>query len=597
MNLLVPAALGTLALAGPLIVLYMLRSRRPRVPVGSTMLWTGHEEQVTSAVPWSPLRWSALLALQLIVLSLFAFSLARPFFSEATVLGPHSVIIIDTSGSMAEAGRFDRAIDQALALASDASEQNLVSVVEAGPIPRVLVSFAQGEADVVSALESLDVGAGEADLSGAIRLGRGLATPDRPTNVILFSDGGSSPLPEEPVVGLTHVWVDVIADDVSLETLSVEVTGGVIRALLTTANHATSARTVDVEIAVDGSVVDLVTFELAAGDRQVRTFPVAADPGSEIVATRVGDPDGNPLDDRIHAVVEQATVRGVRFEGGREAAPFVAALVEAIPGFEASDDGDVLVVDGGDLPDIDRPALIFRTARPPEGIEATGVVANVVATFQAPGEPVLDGVDLSELAIAEVQEVDARGWSPIVRSGDIPLVLLGSVNGHRAAYFTFDVGHSNLPVQIAFPVLGNALLEWLAGDVAAQVTSAPAGTPIGLTPPPGGGTSVAGPRGEPVALVEGATEFVDTDLPGVYRVTYTDSSGVVTQGPVAVRTFVAEEAGAVTREIPTAAPTGEADGAATLIREWGPLVVAVLLALLLVEWWVGHQRPIPWRAT
>ena len=52
-SFLLPAAFGLAALAGPLIVLYMLRSRRPRVEVSSTMLWEKTEVPVSSAVPHS----------------------------------------------------------------------------------------------------------------------------------------------------------------------------------------------------------------------------------------------------------------------------------------------------------------------------------------------------------------------------------------------------------------------------------------------------------------------------------------------------------------------------------------------------------------
>jgi Ca-activated chloride channel homolog len=593
MNLLVPAGLGTLALVGPLIVLYMLRSRRTRVEVGSTMLWSPREEQLTSAVPWSRLRWSLLLAAQLLVLALFALSLARPFFAESTVLGPHSVLLIDTSGSMAEADRFEEARSQALELAADTSEQNVVSVIDAGPDPRVVLAYGQAPSDVEAAISPLEVGGGEADLSDAIRLGRGLATPDRPTNLILFSDGGAAPLPEEPVIDLTHVWLDAIADDVSLEVLSVESTGGVTRGLLTVANHSQSPRQVDVAISVDGDQVERIAFDIPAAERQVRTFPLEAGPGAAVTAERLGDPDGNPLDDRIETVIDQASARGVTIEG--ESSPFTEALVRATPGFETSADGDILIVDRGPLPAIDRPTWIIRSDTPPPGLEPTDLVANVVATFQAPGEPVLDGVDLSELAVAEVQGVEPRGWTPIVRSGDLPLVLLGNVDGHRVVYFTFDLTHSNLPVQVAFPILGAALLDWLGGDAPAQVGSGPAGAPIPLTIPPDASARIDGPSGVPVVLEAGATEFSGTTRPGIYRITYVGGDGVETPGPTAVRTFVATEAGAPVREIPTAGTGAEVQDAATLIREWGPQIVIALLLLLLVEWWIGFQRPLPGR--
>ena len=154
MNLLAPAALGLGALAIPLIVLYMLRSRRQRLEVSSVLLWQRVDESVTSAVPWRRLEMSPLLLLQLIVLALLVFALARPFFSQQSLLGPHTVLVIDSSGSMAAADRFDKAIERATQISADVSDANLVSVVEAGPRAAVVATFLRTEEAVLSALSS-----------------------------------------------------------------------------------------------------------------------------------------------------------------------------------------------------------------------------------------------------------------------------------------------------------------------------------------------------------------------------------------------------------------------------------------------------------
>ncbi|HEY6629218.1 MAG TPA: BatA and WFA domain-containing protein [Acidimicrobiia bacterium] len=590
MSFLVPVALGVAALAGPLLILYMLRSRRRQLDVTSTRLWQASEIQVTSAVPWSRLRWTALLILQLLAIALFAFALARPFHSQRTLLGPHSVFVIDTSGSMAEGDRLDRAKTEAVALAEDLSEGNLISVIGAGPHPQVLIGHARERDDVIATIESLRAGGGEADLSEAIRLGRGLATPDRPTNVIVFSDGGEAPLPEEPVAGATHIPFHEIVDDVAVETLTIDATGGVTRGLVAVANHSEADTSVELAVTVEGMPSTQMELDLGANQRAVETFELDAAPGSEVMVERLGEADGNPLDDRVWTVIDQNAARSVRVMG--EGSPYLAALVSATPGFElGSDDGDVLVVDRGVLPPIDRPAWLIRPDSTPEGLEITGLVENIPATFQAPGEPVLDNVDLSDLVVAEAQNVAPRGWSPIVRSGDVPLILLGSVDGHRVVYFTFDLTHTNLPVQVSFPILGAALLNWLVGEAPGTVANGPAGEPIVISSPDGAQPVVTLPDGSQRTLPGDTASFTDTSEPGIYRVGYVDEDGTVTAGQIAVRTFVATEAGAPVRDIVTSTGDSSAEEQGVVVREWGPWVVSALLALLAFEWWIGHQRP------
>src|SRR5690606_20327691 len=130
--------------------------------------------------------------------------------------------VVDTSGSMAMAGRFDQARQAALSLAEDVSEANLASVVEAGPEPRVLVAFSADSEAVEEALRSLRVGGGAEDLSTAVRLARGLAAPDRDTSVVIFSDGGQVALPDEPVAGATHLMFDDHASNLALSGFDAE---------------------------------------------------------------------------------------------------------------------------------------------------------------------------------------------------------------------------------------------------------------------------------------------------------------------------------------------------------------------------------------
>ncbi len=597
MTFLVPAALGSLALAGPLVVLYMLRSRRRRVAVSSVMLWSSVDQNVTSAVPWKRLDLSALLLLQLALLGLFALSLARPFFTEPTVLGPHTVMVLDASGSMAQAHRFDDALEEARRLAADVSESKAMSVIVAGPKAGVVTAFAQDPETVLTALAGLAPTGGEADLSEAIQLARGLATPDRPTSIVLMSDGGSRPLPEEPVIGATHLAFERREPNVGVQAFGVdELAGGGSRAFLSVANHGGLPADAEFDVSIDGVPATVIRLVVPAGSVAERSFPLDAGPGAVIEVSRRGTVDGLELDDRAWFVMSDRVVHTVSISG--EGSPFLAALIRIAPSFEPAGDGpsDVVIVDRGEAAVGEgSPAWLVRPDAPPEGIEVVGLVENAVATFQAPGEPLLDDVDLSELAVAEAQVVSAPGWFPIVRAGDVPLILLGELGGRRSVYFTFDLTHSNLPVMPAFPILGARILDWLAGAGTAAVETAPAGTPIPLATPTGAIPEIELPDETTVSPSSEAASFEGTGEPGIYRVRYRVEDASVIPGPVVVRSFVPEEAAAAPREIAVTPQGAEESEASRIVREYAPQFMLLVLALMLIEWWVGHQRPLPER--
>lgn len=592
MTFLVPAALGLVALAGPLLVLYMLRSKRRPHEVASTMLWQQVGDPVSSAVPWKPLKLTSLLLLQLAVLALFVLSLARPFVSEATVLGPHTVLVVDTSGSMAMAGRLDQAKQAAMDLVQDVSDANLASVVEAGPDPRVLVAFSGDAEAVTAAIASLRPGGGLEDMGRAIRLARGLAAPDRDTAVVIFSDGGSVPLADEPVVGATQVRFDDIGSNVAISAFDAEPSEGAARAFLQVENHGPDDRDLTVEIEIDGLPAGSVDMSVAGLEAASQVVPLAAGPGSVVTARLTDVDDALPLDDRADLVIGGGATRSVGVIG--EGSPFLTALIGSTPGVALAGDpdaADVLVVDGGPLPQIVGPTWLIRPETAPEGLAFEGLERNLAVTFQRPGDPILDGVDLSEVAIAEAQVVEGLTWLPLVSSGEVPLVLLGEVDGHRVVYTTFDLVHSNLPIQVAFPILGANLLNWLGGGEAGSVSTQAAGTPIGLVTPTGSRARIVLPSGEVREAASDAGTFVGTDQPGIYTVSYVNAEGVVSPGETAVRRFVPSESSGPSRDIVVAAGPGSQGEESHLIREWAPWVIAAALALMAVEWWVGHQRP------
>ncbi len=594
MSLLAPAALGLFALSIPLTVLYMLRSRRQRVEVSSTRLWEGEQEFVSAALPWQRLKITAALILQLLALAAFALLLARPSYEEATLLGPHTVLVIDTSGSMALAGRLDAAKEEARSLVADASDAQLVSVVEAGSRARVVAAFERDPSALRAGIDGLEASGGVEDLEGALRLARGLATPDRPTTILLLTDGGLEGAVTEPIGNARQIAFDAVADNVAITAFGAGAPGeGASRLFLEVANFSDRSTTAVVETRVDGLEVGTTTLSLEPGARTRRYLPLDAGPGQVVEAEILGSGDGNPLDDRATAILGSDASLTVAVLG--EGSPYLDALIDSLPGFgpPVGTSPDLVIRDGGSAAAVDRPTWLIAPETPPPGVTVTGRLENPVVTYQRPSEPLLEGLDLSDLAVAEADIVSARGWLPLVQAGDVPLVLLGEVDGHRAVYFTFDVVRSSLPVQVAFPILGARILDWLGGGQLGTAATATAGEPIPLAPPAGTTTRITMPDGSTRAIDAAARAFLDTGAPGIYTIDYLFADGAVAGESVAARQFAAVEATGGSRSLATGGTgTGEV-AEATLLREWAPWVLGLVLALVLLEWWVAFGRPRP----
>ena len=175
------------------------------------------------------------------------------------------------------------------------------------------------------------------------------------------------------------------------------------------------------------------------------------------------------------------------------------------------------------------PARPILAIAPP----STSALGTPAGTLQNPGigtidpsDPVLRYVDLSTVHVAESAKLDLPAWarSVIPGPGGSPLLYSGSLDGRPAAVMAFEPRHSDLPLQVAFPVLLANLSGELMGGSDAPLDAVAPGAPVTLPVPEGSlGVRVERPDGtadELVAPTKGAASvtFARTDLLGVYTV-------------------------------------------------------------------------------
>jgi hypothetical protein len=146
MNFLYPLFLAGIAAVGLPIVLHMIRRHtRKRVTFSSLMF-------LRTTVPRfknrSRLENLPLLILRCIVLCLFAFGFARPFFPRQTAdnpvrLGRRIVVLVDTSASMRRAGMWSQAIREAQSVLKGVNQADRVCVMSFDQNTQTLIGFEQ----------------------------------------------------------------------------------------------------------------------------------------------------------------------------------------------------------------------------------------------------------------------------------------------------------------------------------------------------------------------------------------------------------------------------------------------------------------------
>jgi Mg-chelatase subunit ChlD len=623
MNFGTPAGLALLALAIPIVLLHILRPRRPQVVVGSTYLWKPLAEPVSAASPWQRLRPSVLLLLQLLAVMLLALAVARPVRLTAAPLAKHTVFIVDDSGSMAaNVGKPDRigaARARAEALRKQLPGGGQASVVVASAQPRVLLSASDDSRAFTEALAAVAPPAGTADFAGAFNLAESLETPGVPIGFVLLSDGGLSPAEQKLLPpGTRYEKVGDRATNRAITRLVVEPRGSGLHALVTLRNTGGAEATQTLRLDVDGRTVHTESVHLPEGGFVEKEVDLPA--GERVEALLDGD-DLLAADNHAYATAAPRPRIKILLAGPEDV--FLERLLAAIPGVTLERSETSRPAPGMDLVIYDRvavpadPGAPWLAVAPPggaPGLTVAGAVDQPAVALVRAEHPLLAGLDLSTVGIATAQQIKARPDDQVlVGSEETPLLIRGSRDGRAFAYLGFTLADSNLPLTVAFPVLADRLLTDLSG-ASAIPGDVRAGQPLPL-PPGGAAVTVLRPGGTRVEVAPGGAPPL-TDRTGFYRI-QAGGSGASPEGTgakpeqpgvrgrpeivVAVNAAAGESAIAPADKLPLrprpAAPGERAPRGEISLLRWVILVLAVVLA---AEFLVSRRsRGVPrrqWRA-
>jgi hypothetical protein len=582
------------------------------------MLWQKLLRDREANAPWQRLRRNLLLLLQLLILAALILAMARPFIPMPSIASANMVVLLDASASMqatdVEPTRFEAAKTEAGVLIDELSGSSQMTIIEAGQTPRVLVSASSDRTALRRALDEAHPGAAAADWSAAFALAAGAAQGFQDGRIVLISDGGlPEGLPPVPVE-IVYVPIGNSGENLAISALATRDTETGPQLFASVSNEGIIDRQALFILTLDGTLFDSRRITIAASETSNLTWELP-EGTSEIMAS-LTDHEGDflSLDDTAWAVHEGGlTDRALLVTRGNLFLEQAYSLLPSIELFKAQPGGeplqdpaeafDLYVFDGVALPEPlpDGDMLIIDPQPAGELIDDMGQLINVTGEFsntvsvRLADSPLLQFVDWSNVHVRKAKGVVAPWAQPLIAAEGGPLILMGERDGRRIAIITFDLHESDLPLQIAFPILLANITHWLnPGRVFEVPTGLQPGIPIAISPGVSAVTvSVLRPNGE-IWTTEADQEqifFAETSHLGFYRVSLRDQSGERSAGSFAVNLFDPAEAsitpapdiriGQTTIETASQEDIGQ--------RELWPWLLATAFVVLLAEWWIHHR--------
>jgi len=635
MNFLTPLALTFAALSIPILILYMLKLRRRDVLVSSTLLWQRLLRDREANVPWQRLRRNLLLLLQLLILALLTLALARPFVPAPAIVSGSVVVLLDASASMqardVEPSRFDAGLGAAQDIIAGLGSGDVATVVAVGSQPRVLASATNDRALLRRALGNAAPTNGCADWEAAFALAAGL-TGAQDARVVIISDGAlPETLPSLPAE-VRFVGVGGGGDNLAITALATREGSAGPQAFLRLVNYSSADAEPLVEFSADGILFDARRLPVSAHGSADLTLKTADLPYDlSVLQAHLSTKDALPLDDTAWAAhAPPVSGRVLLVSDGNL---FLERALGALPGVELvrlAPDQPLLPPSRGEyalyvydsvvtdtLPSGNLWLIGPSSPPPPRGrqgggeapqLEVGGFFTATTITRVATDDPLLRYVDLSNVHVLQARAVEPPpGARVLIEAEGGPLLFVVERPEGRLAVLTFDLHDSDLPLQIAFPILTANLTDWLLSPPARGGAWFPAivrpGDPVPIQPDPEATEIlVTAPDGTRHALPIGEESpvFAATGQLGVYLVEQLSQSGDVLQSAViTINLFDEAESDIAPREVVRVGadnehPWGEVTAAAReeeSRREFWPWLAGAALGVLVIEWW-AYQRGI-----
>ncbi|HEY3290286.1 MAG TPA: hypothetical protein VGK87_09180, partial [Anaerolineae bacterium] len=421
--------------------------------------------------------------------------------------------------------------------------------------------------------------------------------PGGDTTTVIVSDGINADDVQLLTGNVKYIPIGSSGDNIAISNLSLRKTARGLAAFVRVTNTGNQDDRVLVSVHTDNLLQDARTLSVAAG--QSASFLVnGIDPQVESVRASIDQAIHNdlPTDDVAYVVNAKDSKRrvlllsaGNRFlEQSLAVLPNLQVTRAITPPIAVADKAyDLYVLDGLSTTLPAHANVLFIGA---QNVFTTSGTFSNTAFVSSEQHPVLANVDWRLINSTDVRLVNTPAWlKPIVESQGGPVLYAGELAGADSAFgrvvlLPFELRRSDLPLQVAFPILMANTVEWLAPPQGLNIASS---VKPGEVVPLNQGSIVQLPDGGRVAVDQRG--FAQTDQLGVYRVQDKDVNGafaVVFSNPAEskIAPNLQLQVGGVT-------PSAEVKPQFTQREVWSWLA-AMALVLLMVEWWV-YQRGVP----
>lgn len=610
-----------------IILLYLLKLRREERRVSSNFLWSQFVRDFQANAPWQRLQSNILMFLQLLIMALFILAIARPTSESYGIHSKDVIIIIDTSASMAATDVRPDRLGYAKVAAADfvdsLSNDSRVTIITAGDKPRTVIASSSDRRTIHQALNQIQIESQEGGIAPALQIAAAISQRNSDTQTIILSDGNAK-LPDRISYPDKYRFIQIgeLAENQSIQVLTIQKDpiDGDLTAFAQVVNDGSSEAKSRISFFADGALVSVSDLSIPPGAEQ-SAIASGIISNTTVVEAHLAPLDGTQdylsLDNQAFRVNRQG--ESIQVALVSEGNLFLETALALIPWInlgiykpsEIVNEGVSLTIYDRVVPKSEQlPETNLFFIAPPESTEfftVTGKIDLPIARTVEPVDPVLKYVDISGISILDASEIVGESWQKVLiedfsttAEQHRPLLMIGENENRRMAVLSFNPARSDLPLQVAFPILISNLTEWLIPQKAGLIPdSVPLGAPIDLSnleqvaENEANAITVVSPDGRRTVFEtrDGNLLYKDTIHPGIYTILDGNSNKI----NFAVNFSSPQESKIRPGEMlssPESPSNTDSASAQAIQKDWWRLIAWIALIVLWIEWLVSHRASV-----
>lgn len=488
----------------PLVILYFLKLKRPRLEISSLALWQSvlNDQRVNS--PFQKFRRNLLLLLQLLLLLLVILALMQPFISAGPETAEFVPVLIDCSASMSskvrgsDQTRLDLAKERAEAMIDNLRGDGKIALFAFATGGRRVTEFTDDKQILKRALDKIQPTHRSSKLDEVLRMAEAYSRTSPIERVVVITDGNlKEQVDFELPFKLDVQRIESGGDNIGITEMNARRSGPESWDIFVRVGSSTGEPVYgDLTLAMNGQIIGRETVEATGEDSERVVFSVNASEAALLQATlEPSGFDSLELDNTVYLNLPRP--RPLRIWTAPELYSWQHALgvmpeIEVDSGVEpGAPEYDLIVTDSEDLKGTHAPIVIHTGVVPTEVSDLVSV--SQVDVNEAPVEivswvetaPLLRHVRLRDVQIAEQarfsenatsQKLEERGYEVLIHGNAGPLMLQRRRGLETDFYFLFHTDRSTLPYRIAFPILVSNVIESALQQASlSEVAAAPTG--------------------------------------------------------------------------------------------------------------------------